>query len=596
VLKATKKEYKNLQGMKNSDETKKISKTKYLEPTLHFSRKRILVGEDEDRMEKVTVAELVRKNQPLLSFPDFEKFAAKGFVKSPIRSGKNTHFSEDGETLIADIIGYPRVDTMNLDKDDEPILLISITPFVNISEGKMKATLILHPPIPDGFSPRSEPLTELLKEAGILFGIEQSSLQEAQEIIRNGYTDYQAIPIAFGIPAEPGEDAYLQFAFEIGPIAGQLLEDGTIDFRERRIMIGVAKDELIATKIPEVPGTPGIDVLGEEIEPEGGTPLKVRIKNDVTFSEETGKITATKDGVLTVVNNCEINVCSIQKIHGDIDYNTGNIYSKHCVIIHGAVQPGFKVISSGDLEIKKEVMSATLSSDANILIKGGITGKKTIIKALGDVDFRFIEQGRINSGGNVIVRKQSYYSDILAKGDIRCKGGTTIIGGDIVAGGHLTVDNVGSLTGEPTLLAAGVDFERLSIQSELSQQLIQQKNDIIQWLQRYSGSAKSKKIRHMEALVDETKLKLLKLNLIPGTGLYSRVGDSKDEPIEEETKDNDEIKECQIEKIFMDLQGTIFAGTELRIGNCKLLVKNTISKRRVRLDKSLKQIIATPLR
>ena len=582
--------------MTNSDK-KKISKKKYLEPTFHFSRKRILIGEHEDRMEKVITSELVRQNQALLSFPDFEKFAASGFIKSPIRSGKNTHFSEDGETLLSDIIGYPRVDTMNLETDEEPTLLISVTPFVKISADKMKATLILQPPIPDGFSPGSAPLTELLKEAGILFGIDQSALQEAQKLIHNGYNDHQNIPIAFGTTAESGKDAYLQFAFEIGPIAGKILEDGTIDFRERRIMIGVTEGELLATKIPAIPGIPGTDVLGEEIEPEGGSPLQVTFKEDVIFSEETGQITASKDGVLSVVNDCEIKVSSKHEIPGDIDFTTGNIDSKSCVIIHGAVQPGFKVITGGDLEIKQEVMSATLSSDANIVIKGGITGKKTVIKALGDVDFRFIEQGRIDSGGNVIVRKQSYYSDILAKGNISCSAGTTIIGGDIVAGGILTVDNVGSLNGKTTRLAAGVDAERLRLQRKLTKQLIEQQDDVIQSLQRYGGNAKSRKIRKMEALVDESKMKLLKLNLIPGTGLYSRVGDLKTEPAyEDATGDDNVTKECRIENIFMDIQGTIFAGTELRIGNCRLLVKNTISKRRFKLNTKLKQIIAAPLR
>lgn len=578
---------------KNTEKTTK--KKKYLEPTLHFSRKRILVGE-EDRQEKLTVSELARKNQPLLSFPGFEKFAERGFEKSPVRSGKNTHFSEDGKILLADIIGYPRVDIMKQGENEEPILLISINPFVKISDDKMTATLMLHPPIPDGVSARSEPLPELLKEAGILFGIDQSALQEAQEIIQNGYIDFHNIVIAHGIPSQPGEDAYLQFAFEIGPIAGQILEDGSIDFRERRIMIGVSKDELLATKIPAVPGTPGMDVLGQEIEPDGGTQLKINIKEDVRFSEESGEITATKDGILTVVNDCEIKVCSKQEIFGDIDYNTGHIDSKSCVIVHGAVQPGFKVITGGDLEIKKEVMSGTIQSEANAVIKGGITGKKTTIKALGDVDFRFIEQGSIESGGNIIIRKQAYYSDISAKGDIRCQPATTIIGGNTVAGGHLTVVDVGSPSGKPAFIAAGVDIERLKLQRKLSQELAQQQDDIIQWLQLYGGSARSKKIRKMEALVDETKMKLLKLNLIPGTALYSRVGELKDTAEAEESGDSSTTKATNIERIFIDIQGTIFAGTELRIGNCTLSVKKTISRRRIKLKSNLKQLIALPLK
>lgn len=578
---------------KNSAKTPQ--KKKYMEPTLHFTRKRLLVGE-EDKQEKITVSELVRKNQPILSFPGFEKFAEKGFEKSPVRSGKNTHFSEDGETLLADIIGYPRVDIMKQGEDEEPTLLISINPFVKVSDDRMSATLILHPPIPEGVSARSEPLPELLKEANILFGIDQPALLGAQEIINNEFNDFHDIPIAHGIPPEAGEDAYLQFALEIGPIAGQILEDGSIDFRERRIMIGVSKGELLATKIPAVPGTPGMDVLGQEIEPDGGTELKINIKQDVEFSEETGKITATKDGILTVVNDCEIKVCSKQEITGDVDYTTGHIDSKSSVIINGAVQPGFNVTTGGDLEIKKEVMSCTIKSDANVVIKGGITGKKTTIKALGDVDFRFIEHGRIDCGGNIILRKQAYYSDISAKGDIRCQPASTIVGGNIIAGGQLTVVDVGSPNGKPSFLAAGVDIERLELQRELSETLAQQQDDIIQWLQRYGGSAKSKKVRKMEALVDETKMKLLKLNLIPGTALYSRVGELKDTHDEADSDDTIETKATNIERIFIDLQGTIFAGTELRIGNATLLIKKNISKRRIKLKSNMKQLIALPLR
>jgi uncharacterized protein (DUF342 family) len=581
--------------MTNSSNPTPDSNKKYLEPTLHFSRKRILIG-TEERAEKVTVTELVKKNQALLSFPQFKKFEAKGFEKSPIRAGKYTKFSDDGETLFAETIGYPRVDVMKQGEGKQDVLLISLTPLVKVSNDKMTGTLLLHPPISKDYAIRKEPLPELLKEAGILFGIDQTALQKAQEIIAEGYKDFHEIPIAFGQAAETGVDAYLQFAIEVGPIPGKLMEDGTIDFRERRIMIAVAEDELLATKIPEIPGATGMDVQGSEIEPEGGTELVLVTKNDVSFSEDTGEIRASKAGILTLVNDCEIKVCAKQEIPGDVDYNTGHINSLNCVIVNGAVQPGFKVSTGGNLEIKQEVMSGILKSEANIVIKGGITGKNTDITAHGDVDFKFIEQGKIHCDGNLIMRKQSYYSNLSALGAIRCKEGTTIIGGDIVAGGALTVANVGSPNGKPALLAAGVDIERLHLQRELSQDLIRQQDEIIQWLQRYGGSAKSKKIRKMEALVDETKMKLLKLNLIPGTGLYSRVGDDRETGEEVTESEDGESKAIRINKVFIDLKGTVFQGTELRIGNAKMLLDKNISKRRLKLNKSLKHIFATVIK
>ena len=36
---------------------------------------------------------------------------------------------------------------------------------------------------------------------------------------------------------------------DVGPVAGKLMGDGSIDFRERRMFIGVNKGELIATKV-----------------------------------------------------------------------------------------------------------------------------------------------------------------------------------------------------------------------------------------------------------------------------------------------------------------------------------------------------------
>ena len=570
-------------------------KTKYLEPTLQFSRKRLLIGEG-NLAEKVIVSELVRKDQVLLSYPNFQEYAEKGYEKSPVRAGRNTRFSQDGNALLATTIGYPRVDLMKPDEGEEPILLVSLTPLVRVSANRMEATLILHPPLPDAFSTQSAPLPELLKEAGILFGIDQSALSQAQEIIQAGYNDFIDLPLAHGKPPEPGADAYLRFELEIGPIAGRILADNSIDFRERKIMIGVHEGDLLATRIPAVSGTPGINVLGREIQPEGGKDIKVKVANDAVFSEESGEVRATKDGVLTVIKNSVIKVSSRQVITGDVDFGVGHINSPNCVTIRGSVQPGFKVSTGGDLEIGKEVMSATISSEANVVIKGGITGKKTRVKALGDVDINFIEQGSIESGGIVVIRKQTYYSDISAAGDIRCRPNTTIIGGKLVAGGQLTVANVGSENCEPSLLAAGVDIERLKLQSELKQSIRQQQDEIIQWLQRYGGNARSKKIRKMEAKVDETKMQQLKLNLIPGTELYSRVGASTPISASEKEEQESATGRINIDKIHIDVSGTIYAGTELRIGNCKLLLTKNVSNRRFKLNQNRRQIIAAPLK
>ncbi len=570
-------------------------KTKYLEPDLLFLEEKITISHN-GRSEEALVTELVKKNQPILSWPADKIKGRQDVKKRHVHSGRNTHFSEDGETLIASTVGYPRADTIKQNNSNETILLVSIDPLVRISDDMLQATLCLHPTTTNGFAATSENLTELLVEADIHFGVDDTAMKQALDSVKESCSDFHEIPIATGRAPEQGVDEYLQFAIEIGPIAGTLLEDGSIDFRERKIMTAVSSGELIATRIKAVPGVAGINVKGEQIEPEGGKEIQIKTLNDASYSEKTGEIRANRDGILTVIRGSQIRVCSRQIIGGDINYKTGNVTSNNCISVSGAVQPGFKVHAAGDLEIVKEVMSATLSCESNIVIKGGITGKKTSIQAGGDVDILFIEFGEIVAGGNIVIRKQSYYSNITAGGNIRYQPGSKLIGGEITAGRNISVASVGSDNSTPSHLAAGVNWERLEYYQQLKKQREKQQGELIQWMQRHGTNTKSRKFRKMENEIDDIKSKLLRLNLIPGTPKYSRIDALNDQLESDNDPENLDEKTIDIGKTHIDIQGTIYAGTKLRIGNRELILKQTVSNRRVKLDKKQKRLIAIPLK
>ena len=566
-----------------------------IEPHFLFITERKNIG-TEERPEKVKVTELVRKNQPILAWPKRKSTSQSGSERRAVQNGRNTYFSEDGETLMAATVGYPRTDTIDQENSDQPAILVSIDPLVRISTDEMEATLSLHPETDEGFSPREDTLSELLTEADIHFGLHTENLSKALQILREGCNDYHEIPIASGIPSTAGIDEYLEFAFEIGPIAGKVLEDGTIDFRERKIMIAVNANQLLARRIPAIPGTPGTNVKGEEVEPESGNAIEVKILNDTSFSEETGEIRATKDGILTVIKDSQIRVCSKQVIQGDINYETGNVRSENCISVHGSVQPGFIVEAVGDIEIFNEVSSATVNSDSNIVIKGGITGKNSQVKAAGDVDIKFIEQGAIEAGGNVVIRNQTYYSKVAAGGNIRYQPGAKLIGGTITAGRNVTVANVGTDNSPSCHIGAGVDHERLQHYYELKEMHAKMQNDMIQWMQRHGVNAKARKVRKMQKEIDEIKIKLLKLNLIPGTLKYSRVGEAPVTDDDQSEQEESKLSPLDISKIHIDVPGTMYAGTELRIGNRHMVLTKTITNRRFKLNGNKRRIIASPLR
>lgn len=576
--------------MTDNQETKK----KFVEPTFHFTSKQIKIGEDYTT-NTIPVSEFVQAEQLLADFPNFHRFEAKGYEKSAIELGENTHYSEDGESILASTPGFPKIKTQRIPGISGLVTEISVEPLFKISDDKMKVVLSIHPPLEDGRTLQNASINTLLEQQGIVFGIDSKAIDNAQAVIAESAIEFNTFTIAKGQPIGKSVDSYLRYDMEIGPIAGTILADGSIDFRDRRIMIGVKEGEKIATKIPAVQGSPGINVYGDETPAKEGKDIKIGLLNDAKFSPETLQVTATKDGVLSVVNSNTIKVCSHQVIQSDIDYETGNIESLNCITVNGSIQPGFKVDAGSDVKISGSVMSATISSLGNLVVDGGITGSSSTLSAGGDADILFIEQGKLECGGICVIRKQSYYSDILAGSDIHCRNSSSIIGGRLIAGGSITVGDAGSENSKPCIFAAGVVAKRFDLLNELKESVIEQQDAIVQWLQRYRGSSTSKKVKKMESALADTKLQLMRMNMIPGTGIYSKAGAiEKGEKLEgPDYSDEDGIA---IEEITIDVQGTIFAGTTIYIGNQTIKLEKTVSKRQFKLHSNKKRILAVPLK
>ncbi|BHH83331.1 DUF342 domain-containing protein [Desulforhopalus sp. 52FAK] len=569
-------------------------KPKFLKPHLHFNTSFIKIGDDYTT-DKVAVTELVMANATLATFENFELYSLKGYEKAPLEPGENAEYGSDGESIVATVAGYPKVTKRMVKGVSELLTLISIEPIITISPDKMKATLSLHPPIESAPPVTEKLIGTVISDSGITYGIDDNALSKIHTIIKDKEIEFNKITFAKGKSVGESFDSYLRFDMEIGPIAGTILENGSIDFRDRRIMVGVKANQCIATKIPAIEGDPGINIMGEETP--GRTPIDIKVQplNDARFIKETNQVIATKDGVLSIVNKNVIKVLSHQVITEDIDYKTGNVDSENAVTIHGSVQPGFKVNTVGDLKISGSVMSAYITSEANLVISGGITGKNSTITAAGDCDINFIEQGKLYCGGLCVIRKQSYYSDVIADGDIRCKYNSTIMGGTLFAGGSITLFSVGGDNSTPSVIAAGVVAERLTHYNDLKNSIIEQEEAIVDWLQKYKGSSTSKKIRNMEKDVAEVKLKRMRVNLIPGTGIYSRVA-GPDEEIDTNNPDYNDEGGIAIDKITIDVHGEIYKDTEIRIGNKSLKLEKTVNSRQFKLHPSGKRIIAVPLK
>lgn len=502
----------------------------------------------EDTNPAVYTAELIFKDQILVT-KEPSAGAESTATKLLLKAGQHSALSTDGATLTALITGYPVI--IRNKSDEPPSLQVDIFPLLSISEDTMQVLLTLYPPPPTSSLLDEKTLQTLLQEEGIIYGLDEATL--AESVAKQATLDRPLgnICLARGILPMDGKDAFLRFEVEIGPIPGKMLRDGTIDFRERKIFTGVDEKQVIATRVPKTDGTPGRNVFGKTIPPQPGKDITVKVSGDVHYSLETGQVIATRAGVLSTVKGNDIKVSAKQTIPGNVDFSVGNIESKNSVDIKGSVHSGFHVKTKGDLLVGGNVEGATLTSKGNVVVRGGLLGESAKLETLGDADINFTERAQVIAGGEIIIRKGAYYSEITGEGNIFCSPESKIIGGVFCCAGNFTGGNVGSLRGGAATVAAGVDGKRYGKYKKLKAQIgeLQTKLETLSDRKKEQGTVEEMKKQYAEEL-QQLSSTLRKLNLIPATPIYSL---------------NDSAFDVSRARIV--IHGTAAIGTKLRIGN-----------------------------
>ena len=432
-----------------------------------------------------------------------------------LEAGGDTELTQAG--IVSCAFGYPEIDVRK--KGDEIIVLTALRQVVFTALDMMEARLRLPSSIEQNRLPDRAWTENVLQEVGVCFGIDCSAIDRGlAEYIQTG-SPAMEFCIARGRAPIDGRDSYLRMEVEIGPLPGTLLADGSIDFRERKMFVGVRKGELLATRIPAEKGRPGSNILGELVPAKDGREIQVKVSDDSIYNEEDGTVRATASGVLCVVGDNTLRVCSSQRIDGDVDYTTGNIRSQNSVEIGGSVLPGFRVHTRGNLVVGQNVEAGSIASGGNIAIGGGIVGASAKVTAKGDIDVRYSENATLFADGNIVIRASGYYSNLEAGVNIHCPEGGKLVGGRVVAGGSISASQIGGVATEPMEVIAGVDPYRFRRHQALLQEyhgLLQQ----IQRLQQFRGRSNSHGDSEFEILQRREKAlagELEKLNLIQGT-------------------------------------------------------------------------------
>jgi len=197
---------------------------------------------------------------------------------------------------------------------------------IEISEDNMQAVLTLNQ------KQSLDHIKELLNKKEITQGIiDDSDILEFIEAAKPG----EKLNIATGTNAKPGQDAQVQYNFDIEfhLKAGTVKDDGNIDFYEKGEVPKVAKDVVLAEKTPAIKEVEGVDIFGNTTPMPPASDITLRRGKGAEISEDRLRVVATTSGEPKLSMGGKFSVCgdhtleTVNSKTGHVDFD-GNITVK----------------------------------------------------------------------------------------------------------------------------------------------------------------------------------------------------------------------------------------------------------------------------
>lgn len=311
-----------------------------------------------------------------------------------------------------------------------------------------------------------EALKDLLSEDEIVHGVvTDETLQKFIEAAEPG----SDLIVAEGTPAKAGQPDELSCHFDTDPHRiGTLLEDGTMDWKDRGEIPQAAEGDLLAEIKPGTPSTPGVDVLGGVVSPEAQKKLRVRAAKGASFDEEGTKIYASRDGQPNLSLDNKISVMAVLKINGDVGIETGHVEFDGHVEVPGSIQVGYQV--RADSLAATEIHSEDVEVAGDVNVRGGVYGAK--IKAGGNFKAHHVNRSALLVQGDIVIKKELVDTKAEAGGRCILDGGV-ILSSEVSAAKGITSGDIGSETAKDSALQVGKDpwikeaiFERRTLLKE----------------------------------------------------------------------------------------------------------------------------------
>jgi uncharacterized protein (DUF342 family) len=322
---------------------------------------------------------------------------------------------------------------------------------VTISKDKLSAHLSPTGKELDGIT--LEAVKELIESRGVVYGLIDD--EELQRYLALDPLPLEPFQIAGGLKPLAGHPPEIVYHFDTDPLRiGTLLEDGTMDWKNRGEIPQVAEGSVLAEKSGGDPGQPGRSVGDQEIDPPRIREPRIKAGKGAKCSEDGCRIFATVGGTPKLGADGKIYVHAMLPLDGDIGVDTGNIDFDGHIEAAGSVQAGYSVKGGGLRTAGIE--DATIEVTEDVVSDGGVYG--STVTAGGVLKASHIHNCTIRVLGDLVVEKEIIQCTIETNGRCLIPDGK-IIASAIDAKKGVQAYEIGTEASKPAKLVVGIDHQ-----------------------------------------------------------------------------------------------------------------------------------------
>ena len=472
------------------------------------------------------------------------------------------HIAQTHDALVAETYGYIGIAGNKL----------TIAPPIWISSDAMRAAYIRFELLTPAPAPKTEWFAEALEKSGVVYGADDEAIAK---LCRTPLASERrkALTIARGQKAIAGENAHVEYTFDPEKRAGKIMPDGSIDFRERNIVIGVAADQLLGEVKAATKGQMGKNLFGEEQATTDGSDHVFKAGENVRAEGDPPRaFYAQTEGNAHVAGDT-VHVKPVFVVSGDVNYETGNIDTPMDVQINGSVRSGFAVKAGGSIAIGGTVeANVTLTAHGDVVVSQGIIGEDTTVTArgilsLGNIQTKFIHNASVLSKGDIEVGSYIFNSQVRSGGVITVhsgggKRGGSIVGGEVFAASTIKARLCGSPSTAGTTVGISPD-PALGIKLAKLEKVLIFCDSTMPRLLRTLGlqTVDAQRLKDMLRRAPKARKRTL-AEIIQK--LYD-VSEARDKALAEK-KSIEEQNESILAEATIEIEGTLFSGVTIQMG------------------------------